>query len=682
MNDRVPVFRVPVKNLRRRSARKKALSNVRTIFPKKFRRLGPSLPPPQPFHLVTRADKDYRAAVMNWVFVSPIKGPVWGGMANWFRNLGVGFQERGDRCVVIGRPDSRWPEVCRATGMAFEPFRFPGDLAFWEMSRLAAMLRRHRPDAGIVKGFRQARFLRYAQPSLAVAVKLPFVYDLTDSPVDRATCRFAVDRILVDSYRTRRAFLDFPWMQEDKVVAVHNGVASPLDEEERLRRRAAVRARLGVPADRLVVAYCGRFTQLKRPNEVLDAFLRAGLPGRAECWMLGEGPFQAELEAQAARPEFTGAVRFVGWVDQPREWLPACDILIHPSSAEGLPNAVLEGMACGVSVIATRAGGTEEIIRDGEHGFLTAIGDGPGLAARLSELAADAGRRARFSVAARERMRTGFTLQNMVEQVRTALREAADWRAARHATPIADSAGWTQWRHPNFHPAADWTALPQASAGRLLQDTPRFRVVQAAYGEQTVCAKQFYPAGRGHGLRLGEGADPAHVLRAVRTAGRLALRGVSVAPPLAAGWRKADGTAAESLLLIGVPSTAVSVEERLARHSDPASRRRFAAAAGWWLGRLHAAGLTPPDLAACRVQVESAETARYGIRFYLLDVEDGEGWGPVTGRAAARNLRRLHGLFENRLGRAEQRRFLAAYRRSRKLARSAWRRLLSLAGAS
>jgi glycosyltransferase involved in cell wall biosynthesis len=631
---------------------------------------------PLPFTLVTCIGFSYPCRLMNWVFLSPIKGPIWGGMANWFRNLGVGLQERGDRCVVIGRPDSLWPEVCREAGLTFEPFRFPGDLAVWEVRRLAAILRRHQPDAGVVKGFRQARFLRYAQPSLAVAVKLPFSYDLTDTLVDRATYRFAVDRIFVDSLRTRRAFLDFPWVQENKVVAVHNGVAPPLEEADRIQRRAETRAKLGLPDDRLVVAYCGRFTELKRVNDVLDAFLRAGLPGRAECWMIGEGPSQSALESRAARPEYAGSVRFVGWVERTREWLPACDILIHPSSAEGLPNSVLEAMACGVSVIATRAGGTAEIIRDGTDGFLAGIGDVSTLAARLSELADDPGLRRRFGVAARDRVRTEFTLGRMVDGVRATMREAAGLRSVLHAVPRKDSAGWRQIRHPDFQPPDDWTALPLAPSSRVIEDTVGCRVIQAQCGDQPVLARLFRPSGSGGPFFQDLRTPPA--LQHIRHATRAALCGTPVLPHLAAGWRRTGLAATESLLLTGMLPQGTPAEAWPALHPGPMERRQFAVAAGWWLGRLHAAGMVPNDFGASNVVVRAEPAGWRGVRFYLLNVDDGRTCGRITAREAVRNLSQFDQLYTENRSRTERLQFLAAYRRGRGLTRPALRRLLAL----
>lgn len=550
---------------------------------------------------------------MNWVFLTPIKGPDWGGMANWFRNLAVGLQERGDQCVIIGRPDSLWPEVCRTAGLTFEPFRFPGDLAFWEIRNLAAILRRHRPDAGVVKGFRQARFLRYAQPSIAVAVKLPFSYDLKDELVDRITYRYAVDRVFTDSLRTRRAFLNFPWVQENKIVTVHNGVAPPLEDPDRLQRRATARARLNVPEDRLIVAYCGRFTALKRVTDVLDAFLQAGLPGRAECWLIGEGVLKNELEARAARPEFAGSVRFVGWVDRTRDWLPACDVLIHPSGTEGLPNVVLEAMACGVSVIATRAGGTAEIIRDSVDGFLANIGDVSGMAARLSDLAVDGVLRSRFGLAARNRVSAAFTLSKMVNGVRATMQDVVGYRTALRSD--------------------DW-----ANRG--------------------VCSP--------------------HALKTFRTAMQLALRGAYVVPHLAAGCSKAGSAeSAADLLLTGAIPLAAGAEAWRLQHPSPSERKQFAVAAGCWLGRLHAAGILPGDITAANVVVSADEKAWHGLRFHLQVLDHCKTSWRLTAQTVARNMDRFYQSFEGGIPRAEQLRFMAAYRKGRGIGRHSLRHILS-----
>jgi glycosyltransferase involved in cell wall biosynthesis len=88
--------------------------------------------------------------------------------------------------------------------------------------------------------------------------------------------------------------------------------------------------------------------------------------------------------------------------------LAEADILVRPSLLEGMPLAVLEGMAAGLPVVASRVGGTPELVRDGETGFLVEPGDPEQLADRICRLIGDAGLRAAMGRRAREVVEQGY----------------------------------------------------------------------------------------------------------------------------------------------------------------------------------------------------------------------------------------------------------------------------------
>src|SRR5690606_28645530 len=78
----------------------------------------------------------------------------------------------------------------------------------------------------------------------------------------------------------------------------------------------------------------------------------------------GEGPLRPELEAQTAASNVTDRVRFLGWRDDVPALLRAADVFVLPSLHEGLPLSVLEAARAGTPVIASRIGGTDEVITD------------------------------------------------------------------------------------------------------------------------------------------------------------------------------------------------------------------------------------------------------------------------------------------------------------------------------
>jgi glycosyltransferase involved in cell wall biosynthesis len=97
------------------------------------------------------------------------------------------------------------------------------------------------------------------------------------------------------------------------------------------------------------------------------------------------------------------------------DYIAHCDALLMPSLHEGLPYTLLEAMALGIPVIASRVGGLAEVIEDGRTGLLLPPEDAPALAAAIRQLQRDAGLRARLGAAALEIQRSRYSLNAMTE---------------------------------------------------------------------------------------------------------------------------------------------------------------------------------------------------------------------------------------------------------------------------
>lgn len=149
---------------------------------------------------------------------------------------------------------------------------------------------------------------------------------------------------------------------------------------------------------------CGRLA----PGKGLRALVPAlGALDPAAPWTLtvaGDGPRMGWLRAALDAAGLAGRVRLLGFV--PREAMPGvyreADVLVHPSHFEGQSNAVLEAMASGLAVVASRIPGCAELVRPGESGLLVPPGDAPALAGALGELLGRPGLAARMGRRGRE----------------------------------------------------------------------------------------------------------------------------------------------------------------------------------------------------------------------------------------------------------------------------------------
>jgi glycosyltransferase involved in cell wall biosynthesis len=107
---------------------------------------------------------------------------------------------------------------------------------------------------------------------------------------------------------------------------------------------------------------------------------------RRRLVLIGEGGERARLERLVRETDLSASVQFLGALPQAAvaEWLAASDLLCLPSHAEGSPNVIVEALASGVPVVASRVGGIPDLVQDGVTGLLTAPGDAPALARALA----------------------------------------------------------------------------------------------------------------------------------------------------------------------------------------------------------------------------------------------------------------------------------------------------------
>lgn len=207
----------------------------------------------------------------------------------------------------------------------------------------------------------------------------------------------------------------------DRIFVVPNGVDVQRYAGATVAR-AELRAGIGLPADALLVIVVAKLYAQKGHRVLFDALADADLPGGHAVLIVGEGPERAALERQARARGLAG-IRFLGNRADVPELLAASDLFVLPSLWEGLPMALLEGMAAGLPVIATEVAGTRQVVVSGESGMLVPPGDAAALAATISRLADDAAERQRLGRAARARVESEFS------SVRQAARHAEVYAA-------------------------------------------------------------------------------------------------------------------------------------------------------------------------------------------------------------------------------------------------------------
>jgi sugar transferase (PEP-CTERM/EpsH1 system associated) len=210
------------------------------------------------------------------------------------------------------------------------------------------------------------------------------------------------------------------WLREDvrvparKICTIHNGV-----DVGRFTRSTRMEARefFGLPMDAPVICTVGRLDPVKDHVGLVRAFASV-LPTHPEALLLiaGDGPCREDLMQLIGELGVAGQVRLLGERRDVPRVLAATDLFVLPSIAEGMSNTVLEAMAAGLPVVATKVGGNPELVADGLTGRLVPSRSPVALGEALRTYLDDPRLRALHGKASRERAALSFGLDRMCEK--------------------------------------------------------------------------------------------------------------------------------------------------------------------------------------------------------------------------------------------------------------------------
>jgi len=225
-----------------------------------------------------------------------------------------------------------------------------------------------------------------------------------------------VDQVLSASEALRQRLAASTGFPYQKIKPIPNGVDVNLfsprpTEKQRIRRH------LGLE---LTPIYIGTVANL-RPVKNHALLLRVGSrlcqsQEQVRFVFAGDGPLKAQLVALAEKLGISAKVQFLGARADIPEVLNALDVFVLPSLSEGMPNAVLEAMACGIPVVATCVGGVPELIEDGNTGLLFPSEDEGRLEAILGNLLRCDTQRRALGEKGRQRVLECFRLERMVNE--------------------------------------------------------------------------------------------------------------------------------------------------------------------------------------------------------------------------------------------------------------------------
>lgn len=225
-----------------------------------------------------------------------------------------------------------------------------------------------------------------------------------------------VDRFIPVSEDLNRWLGDVVRIPAAKTLFIKNGV-----DTEKFVPGAAAAADSPWAAGDIVIGTVARVQDVKNHRALVDAFARLrthspDLAPRLKLSIVGDGPLLPAVREQVAALGLQDAVWLPGARADIAAVLHSFSVFALPSLAEGTPVSMLEAMACGLPVVASRVGGIPEVVDEGVQGLLVPVGDVDALAGALARYAQDAGLRAAHGRAARARVEERFSLRAMVAE--------------------------------------------------------------------------------------------------------------------------------------------------------------------------------------------------------------------------------------------------------------------------
>ncbi len=294
------------------------------------------------------------------------------------------------------------------------------------VGRLARLLRDHRVD--LIHAHTYGPFF-YAATARLLGGRVPILYAEHARPFpDSPRLRHAVanrillgtrDRVVGVGQAVRQAVIRNEGIPPERVEVVGNGIDVDAFTADP-RARTDVRRELGLADEEPVAVQVARLDPIKDHVTAFHALgLAARRVGNLRLVVVGDGALAGPLRRLADGLGLGAHVRFLGLRTDVSRLLSAADVFLLSSLSEAAPVSVMEAMASGLAVVATRVGGVGELVADGETGLLSPPGHPEPLAGNLARLADDPVLRRRMGRAGRRRALEAFSEGTMLRRYRS-----------------------------------------------------------------------------------------------------------------------------------------------------------------------------------------------------------------------------------------------------------------------
>jgi teichuronic acid biosynthesis glycosyltransferase TuaC len=203
-----------------------------------------------------------------------------------------------------------------------------------------------------------------------------------------------------------------------------------------ISKKSALRKELNLPVDKFIALYAGYLIRRKGVYELVEAFLKIRSEGLdVMLVMCGSGPEESALKALIREKNIEDAIRIVGEVEPEKmsKWMQVSKLFVLATHTEGMPNVIMEAMACGVPVIATAVGGLPTAIGDCEGAILVPPKNVSAFADAIMRVVNDDKLRKRMRKAARKKTEQDFGVEQNAHRILNYLQKVIEESKSKYA---------------------------------------------------------------------------------------------------------------------------------------------------------------------------------------------------------------------------------------------------------
>jgi glycosyltransferase involved in cell wall biosynthesis len=349
----------------------------------------------------------------------------WGGQEIRVLTEAQGLAGRGHRVELICPQDSRIFAAAASRGVAATALPIGRkNLAGWQAMR--AWLRAARPDVINTHSSTDTWLAALAGLGWPGAPRLVRTRHISAAPPNNFATRWLYHRasshVVTTGEALRRQLIDGVNLAPERVTSVPTGIDI---ERYAPGDRAAARRALGLAPAALIVGIVATLRSWKGHDDLLDAFARFPASD-THLAIVGDGPRRAHIEQRIADLDLVGRVHLPGNQEDVVPWLQAMDLFVLPSFAnEGVPQALMQAMACALPCITTHIGAIAEIAANEHTALIVPPRDVAALAQALGRLLGDAELRRRLGAAALAQAVERFGTKHMLDRMEAIFLAAA-----------------------------------------------------------------------------------------------------------------------------------------------------------------------------------------------------------------------------------------------------------------